>query len=90
MAHDGEGTIYIPMEELWKLVMQYAPGDGGAEIAFGVPQFPDGTQGDMTVDYAFSTEAHPSEWAKKPKAISQWDDLREAHAAAKKKEPDNG
>ena len=73
MAHDGEGKIYIPLEEFWKFVQKWAPGDGSAEIRFGVPQFNDS---DMVIDYAFSTECHPTEWAEKPKAVAQWDELK--------------
>ena len=75
MAHDGEGKIYIPLEEFWKFVQKWAPGDGTSEIRFGVPQF---TESDVVIDYAFSTEGPPEDWATPPKAITQWDDLRKA------------
>jgi hypothetical protein len=76
VAHDGEGKIYIPMEDFWKFVHEYAPGDGSAEIIFGVPQFRE-ADSDMVIDYAFSTECPPRDWATKPKAAIQWDELKE-------------
>lgn len=75
MAHDGEGTIYIPLAEFWEFVQKYAPGDGSAEISFGVPRVEDGGE-DLMISYAFSTECPPSDWSKKPKAVTEWAELR--------------
>lgn len=72
MAHDGEGKIYIPLEDFWKFVQGYVP-QSDAETVFGVPQF---TDEDVVVDYAFSTECNPAEWVKKPKALLQWEEHR--------------
>jgi hypothetical protein len=74
VAHDGQGTIYIPLEEFWAFVRKYAPGDGAEEVRFGVPR---ATDGDIEIDYAFSTECAPEGWSKKPPAVTQWEELRE-------------
>ena len=76
MAHDGTGTVYIPLEEFWKFVHEYMPDLKGAEVAYGVPRVKD-DGGDLEIDYAFSTECAPSDWAKTPDAVKQWTDLKE-------------
>lgn len=73
MAADGTGTIYIPLEEFWTFVTKYAP-DHSGEIVFGVPRVRE-RGGDLEIDYAFSTDNHPSTWAEKPQALLQWKEL---------------
>jgi hypothetical protein len=75
MAYDGEGTLYIPLEEFWMWVQQYHP-NLKCEIAYGVPRFVDG---DLVIDYAFSSDTDPRSWAKKPKCLEQWDALNKTN-----------
>ena len=74
MASNGQGTIYIPLDEFWSFVAQYAPKHGG-EVLYGLPRITAGGE-DLEVDYAFSTECHPDTWAAKPPAVLQWVELR--------------
>jgi hypothetical protein len=72
MGANGEGTIYIPLAEFWTFVEKYNPAKC-TETLFGVPRVVDE---DIVIDYAFSTEDHPSSWAEKPKPASQWEKHR--------------
>ena len=74
MAYDGTGKIYIPLEEFWAFVQKYVPATEGAEVAFGVPQV---NSRDIMIDYAYSTEGNPNDWAELPEAVKQWKALKE-------------
>ena len=84
MAYDGEGTVYIPLEEFWEFVQRYVPVTKGAETAFGVPRV---ECGDLVIDYACSTDCHPTEWATPPKAVQQWKDLKASQQQPKPQDP---
>lgn len=79
MAYDGEGKIYIPIEEFWEFVSKYQPAPTAGFSAFGVPKF---TENDVEINYAFSTETDPNEWAVEPKAVAEWKALKEAEKKA--------
>lgn len=70
MGADGTGSIYIPLAEFWTFAQKYGPKLDG-EVVYGVPRI---ENDDLVIDYAFSTEAHPSSWAKKPDSVVQWED----------------
>jgi len=71
MANDGEGTIYVPFEDYYKLLEQFAPALKHAESLVGPPRM---EEGELVVDFAFSTsECHPGEWSTPPKAKRQLD-----------------
>lgn len=70
--YDAEGQISIPLEEFWAFVAKYHDLNG-AEILYGVPRVDDKYH--LVIDYAASTECHPSSWAVKPKVASQWEEL---------------
>jgi hypothetical protein len=70
----GEGTIEIDTTEFFEwLAQKHAKGLG--EVYYGVPRI-NKQNGTLEVDFAFSTETNPSEWAEKPKAVTQWDELK--------------
>lgn len=72
MASDGTGAIYIPLEEVWTFIQKYGPKLDG-EIVYGVPHVVDQ---DLVIDYAYSSDNHPTTWVEKPKAVLQWDELK--------------
>lgn len=74
MSATSEGTVYIPLEEFWEFVAKYND-THASEVAYGVPRINPDNPSEMEIDFAASTEGHPSEWADKPKAVRQWDDL---------------
>lgn len=75
MACDGEGKIYIPVEEFRAFVRKYANFPSGHFVVFGVPDT-NGDEGDIVIDYAFSTDTDPHEWATPPKAVQQRKDKK--------------
>lgn len=72
---DAEGQISIPLEEFWEFVNKYHSLDH-CEMALGVPRVVDG---DLVIDYAASTECDPRQWAVKPKAVTQWEELKKVN-----------
>ena len=70
MAFDGTGEVRIPGEEFWEYVTKFMPDLKGAEIAFGKPAW-DAENADLVVEYAYSTECHPREWAKPPDFLKE-------------------
>lgn len=72
MAIDGEGIIYIPLEDFWAWVMEnYAPYPEGAESLVGKPEI-DILNVEIKIPYAFSTICNPTSWGKKSKAELSW------------------
>ena len=67
-----EGTIDIPLDEFWEFVAKYHDKTSG-EVAYGVPKFHSGY---MEISFAVSSEGHPSEWAKKPPAVTEWEAIK--------------
>lgn len=63
MASDGRGTIYIPFEDWFKFVSKYGPDFAEAEVRYSLPKYGDG---EIAVDYAYSTECAPETWADCP------------------------
>jgi hypothetical protein len=64
-----EGMIEITLEDFWIWVgKQHA--DMG-EIQYGVPRVNKSNR-TIEIDFAASTDGHPSGWAQKPKAVLQW------------------
>jgi len=75
MGYDGEGNIYIPLEEFWKFVSDYYPLEkSGAEIVYGKPRI---ENNDLVISFAVSTDCDPRTWAEKPKALKEWDKKEE-------------
>jgi len=70
-----EGTIEISLEEFWDFVEKKHPNDKGLEIRYGVPRINRENQ-TIDIDFAASSESNPSEWAVKPKAVTQWEELK--------------
>jgi hypothetical protein len=79
MAFDAEGSVYVPLDELWGFLKKFHPDFKGAEVAYGVPRVVDG---DLVVDYAAGTECNPGDWATKPKAVTQWAEHKKAEREA--------
>ena len=75
----SEGTVYIPLAEFWEFVAKYND-TKMSEVAYGVPRINPENPDDLEIDFAASTEGHPSEWAVKPKAVTQWTDLKQPKA----------
>ena len=71
MAYNGEGTIFIPLDEFWEFVSRYHDFKGAATV-FGVPRV---ESNDLVIDFAFSTGSDPNAWPQKPKAALQWKGL---------------
>lgn len=69
----AEGTIEIDLVELWTWIAKQHPDMG--EVAYGVPRVNKSNQ-TLEIDFASSTDGHPSGWAKKPKAVTQWEELK--------------
>lgn len=64
MGFDGQGKIYIPLEAWCEFVSGYAPSaKSGAEFSYAPPRI-EGEE--LVVDYAFSTDCHPSSWTLQP------------------------
>lgn len=74
MAACYDGTIDIPLEEFWEFVAKYHDKTSG-EVAYGVPKVRKGG-GYMEISFAVSSEGHPSEWAVKPAAVTEWEELK--------------
>ena len=77
MSVTSEGTVSIPMEEFWAFVAKYND-TNMSEVAYGVPRINPENPDEMEIDFAASTDGHPAEWAVKPKAVKQWDDLKQS------------
>jgi hypothetical protein len=68
MSYSAEGEIYIPLEEFWTFVQDFAP---EGETLFGPPRVTkDGV--DMVVSFAVSNETNPSSWAEPPDVVKEW------------------
>jgi hypothetical protein len=74
MAASFEGEVDIPLEEFWEFVAKFHDKFSG-EVAYGVPKFHKNT-GYLTISFAVGSEGHPSEWAKKPAAVTEWEALK--------------
>jgi hypothetical protein len=70
MAWDGEGVLYIPLEDFRRFALKYLP-KSGADIVLGIPRIEDDL---IAIDWAASTICNPIDWAEKPKAITQWNE----------------
>lgn len=70
-----EGTIEISLEEFWDFVEKLHPNDKNLEIRYGVPRINIENQ-TIDIDFAASSESNPSEWVIKPKAVTQWEELK--------------
>ena len=62
--HDGEGSVTIPAEVFHALLQKHAPHLIGAEYAVGQPAID--CEGGLTLQVAWSTDCHPTDWAKPP------------------------
>jgi hypothetical protein len=69
MASDGTGTLYIPMEEYQEFLRKFSPIPKESFSTYGIPRI---ENGDLVVDYAFSTECDPADWGTPPPAVTQW------------------
>lgn len=65
-----EGTLEIDLAEFWTWVSKQHSDMG--EVAYGVPRVNKNNQ-TIEIDFAASTDGHPSHWVKKPKAVTQWE-----------------
>ena len=75
MSFTAEGTIEIDLGEFYSWVYQnYAPCIG-AEYRYGVPRTNKHNQ-TLEIDFAMGTECNPAEWAEKPEAVKQWENLK--------------
>ena len=68
MGYDAVGRIYIPAEEWYAFLTKFLPKLDG-ETAFGRPVV--GPDGEIVVEYATSTEAHPADWQVKPSFLQK-------------------
>lgn len=74
MANYGEGKIEIPLEDFWGYVERYHDHES-SELLYGVPSVnPDNET--IEINYAFSTNSNPSDWAEKPECYNEWVKLR--------------
>jgi len=65
-----EGTVYIPLADLWEFAGKYLPVVDG--ISFGKPR----VEGDdLIIDVAAINGdcPQPQDWSVKPAAITQWE-----------------
>ena len=67
-----EGTIEIDLAEFWSWVAKQHEAMG--EVAYGIPRVNKSNQ-TLEIDFAASSDGLPSDWAQKPKAVTQWDSL---------------
>ena len=75
MSFSSEGTIEIDLADFWEWVHRmHLPVSHGTEIRFGVPRV---NKSNMTldIDFAAATDNDPGDWAVKPKAVTQWEEL---------------
>lgn len=71
-----EGTIEIEMADFWTWVNQnYANNLDGMETYFGVPKVNKGND-TLEISFAASSEGSPANWAEKPKAVKEWEELK--------------
>jgi len=68
-----EGTFEFDLTEFWQWVRKQHPDMG--EIQYGVPRV-NKANWTLEIDFAASTDGHPQDWAKKPKAVLQWEELK--------------
>ena len=68
-----EGVVEIPLDEFWEFVPKFHDKTSW-EVAYGVPKVEKGA-GTLNVSFAVGYESHPSEWAKKPPAVTEWESL---------------
>jgi hypothetical protein len=75
-SREYSAVVLPDLEEFWSLISQYVDTDN--EVFFGVPRvnFSNKT---IEIDYAYSSDGSPTEWAKAPEAVRQWDELKASH-----------
>lgn len=61
-------VVWFDMPAFWSFVLKYTP-CMTAEYAFGVPKLDDFN---LKVNFAASTEGHPSDWANNPACLKEW------------------
>jgi len=69
MGYDGKGTIYVPLVDFYEFLAKYHSTTTG-EVAYGPPRIQSGAE-DLEVDYAYSTECHPADWAEPPEFLKK-------------------
>lgn len=76
MSFTSEGTIEIDLADFWEWVhKEHLPVPKGSVYRCGVPRI---NKSNMTldIDFAASTDNDPGSWAVKPKAVTQWEELK--------------
>lgn len=71
---DGEGTVYIGLEDFWQWVHENYVGSTGDLILFGVPRINKENQ-EIEITYAFSSDVPPDDWVNPPVAKKEWETL---------------
>jgi hypothetical protein len=83
MSFVAEGKIEIPLSVFNAFLLQFVKVEG--KIFHGVPRV-NSLNNTLEIDFAVDSDFCPNEWAKKPIAVFQWEELK----AAQCKEPKNG
>lgn len=73
MLVTSEGTIEIDLADFWEWVHKQHADMG--EVCYGVPRVNKGNS-TLEIDFAASTDGNPREWAKKPEAVTQWEEIK--------------
>jgi hypothetical protein len=69
MGYDGQGTVYIPLEEFWKFVKKFHPTMDEAMVRYANEVRIQNE--DLEIDFAFGTETDPLDWSEPPKFLKR-------------------
>ena len=64
MGYDGQGTVYIPLEEFWNFIKRFHPKMDEAVVRYAHEVRIQNE--DLEIDFAFGTETDPLDWAEPP------------------------
>lgn len=60
---DGTGRIYISVQEWYEFLKKHMPFPASAEFVMSPPRVDVDGEGGIEIDYAYSTDCYPGDWA---------------------------
>lgn len=68
---NGEGDVFIPLEDFIEFLGQYCPmAKEAGEFRFGRIRI---EGGELVVAWAYDPHSPPEDWANKPRAVTDWE-----------------
>lgn len=84
--YTAEGLIEINADEWREFIIEHLPGGDTHGCFFFGPPLPNLSNNTIEINFAISSseDISPSDWAQKPKAVLQWEELEEENVEPKK------